>query len=626
MGSNCAQVRKANRWVMRLLLLGGIVFQSVTCFAQAKDTTPVRDTLAVYKKIKKAFSKHRATELLYDAIFVDPAPKQYENKPLSDKQKAQDPKKKLEKKIIRNINITVFDPFGYSVHDTMRQAINSFQKLANHYHHTTRHHVIRNNLTFKKYDELDMLKINESERLIRASGYINDATIYITRVPKTDSVDIQVVVLDSWTVDAPFNLSFSALSTTLRDRNFLGFGQTVEQSGGFSVSGDYNYGGGYTIQNIRHTFITSTIFYAVDKNDFRQYSKAGISLERPFYSVSTKWAGGTTFQKNWLLVKYTDTTQVNPTYHLDNFYTDIWLGRSFNPGVGAPANRPGTNVIIAGRFIDTRFQKRPSLKIDSLKQNINTSLELGSLGFSLRKYYKDQFIYRFGATEDVPEGALIQILYGVKNIEYTGYRYYSGFQLSCGLHLEGLGYVSTYCNYGTLYNKFVHNNGTLVAGFYFFSNLLKNNKWYFRQFINLKYVTGINKLPTERIQFHPEEMYGFENGSLSGTSKIVINLEAVTYAPYNIIGFRFAPLLLAGFGLLESKEHFLMQSPVYQAYAVGLLLRNENLLNASFQVTYGVYPNLPDDSKKFGKFNPVLSFSIKVPPFTISKPSEVVYY
>jgi hypothetical protein len=121
-------------------------------------------------------------------------------------------------------------------------------------------------------------------------------------------------------------------------------------------------------------------------------------------------------------------------------------------------------------------------------------------------------------------------------------------------------------------------------------------------------------------------MYGFNNGTLLGRTKMVLNLEAVAYAPYNIIGFRFAPLLLVAGGLLETDKVKLFQSIVYQAYSVGLLIRNENLLNASFEITYGIYPNLPDGNTRFYKFNPVTSFTLKVRSFAISKPTIVDYY
>ena len=60
-------------------------------FQFTKAEAQTHDTLAIYKKIKKVTSKHKFTRLLYDAVFVDPAPQQYENKPLSDQQKRKTP-------------------------------------------------------------------------------------------------------------------------------------------------------------------------------------------------------------------------------------------------------------------------------------------------------------------------------------------------------------------------------------------------------------------------------------------------------------------------------------------------------------------------------------------------------
>jgi hypothetical protein len=602
----------------------GILFQTSISSSQ------VHDTLAVYKKIKKVTSKHKFTSLLYDAVFVDPAPQQYENKPLSDNQKKKDPNQKYEGEIIRTIDIKVLDPFGYSVSDTSKYAINSFQKIANHYHVTTRNRVIRNNLLFKKNDAFDVYKFNESERILRTTDYVNDVQVYISQVPNSkDSVDIKLFVLDRWTVDAPVNASFTSISGTLIERNFLGLGQRFEQSGGYnSVNGNYQYGGLYRIANIEKTFISSNVFYATNQNIAQNKideTTAGFSLDRGFYSALTKWAGGISETKIWD-DNLDSIEKVYKYYHVENVISDLWVGRSFNPGVGAPVNRKGTNIIVALRYLDNHYQTRPLIVYDSNQKYFNSSLWLGSVAFSLRKYYKDRFIYRFGANEDIAEGALIQLLYGVKYQEGTGIRYYSGFQLSYGLHFEKIGYASAFANYGTFYYPNIHNDATFNAGFYYFSNLLQKNKWYFREFINFKYVNGINKLPGETITLNTNEMYGFDNGGLQGTKKLVLNLESVTYVPYNIIGFRFAPLILIGLGMLDTPQHQLLYSPVYQSYAIGVLVRNENLLNSSFQITYGYSPNLADDnSHNYGKFNPSIGFSIKVPVFAVIKPSVVTY-
>lgn len=609
--------------IFKCFLFFGVIFYVAPLTAQTHDT------LSIYKKIKKVTSKHKFTQLLYDAIFVDPAPQQYENKPLSDHQKEVDPNLKYEGKYIRNITVQVLDPFGYSISDTNKSAINTFQKFADKYHVKTKHFIIKNLLLIKQNEQFDLHKFNESERLLRSADYVNDAQMFIYKLKTTgDSIDIKVMVQDKWTLDGNINLSFSSVNGTLSERNVAGLGQKFVQYGSYDAnSGNYANNGNYIINNIKKTYITSNIFYTTNQHinaTVNSVTSAGFALDRPFYTTLTKWAGGITESYTWTSIN-DSVEKVYQTYNVENVFSDVWLGRSFNPGFGAPVNRKGTNIIFAFRYLDNHYQLRPEVKNDSSQKYFNSSMALGSVALSLRKYYKDRFIYRFGANEDIPEGGLIQILAGAKYLELTGLRYYSGFQLSYGSHLDQLGYLSMYLNYGTFYNENIHNNGTMNFGFYYFSDLLQSNKWYFRQFIYLKYVNGINKSKGETITLNPDELYGFDNGTLTGTKKMIVNFESVTYVPYNVIGFKFAPLLLFGFGMIENNEHQFLNSPIYQAYALGVLIRNENLLNSSFQITYGIYPNLPDNNRTFMRFNPNIGFSIKVPIFTVTKPSIVDY-
>jgi hypothetical protein len=209
--------------------------------------------------------------------------------------------------------------------------------------------------------------------------------------------------------------------------------------------------------------------------------------------------------------------------------------------------------------------------------------------------------------------------------EDIGIRYYTGFDVSRGKHVQDIGYLSANASYGSFYNKSVANNATLNLGLTYFSDLLRSHKWYYRQFIYFKYVYGVNKPSYDKITLQPDELYGFDKGKLLGSSKMLLNLEGVTYCPYNLIGFKIAPVALFGFGMLKTDEIRLWKSPVYQAYAIGVLIRNENLLTSSFEVTYGLYPNLPNGNNHFYKFNPVVSFKLKVSGFDISEPVTVDY-
>lgn len=607
----------------RLLSLKLILFIFLCLFAKFA-LAQTKDTLTIYKKIEKIAYKHRATTLLYQAIFVETAPPQYENKPLSDKQKKTDPNLKYEGKIIREIEIIIYDPFGYSVNDTTIKEINPLQKLGNKYHISTRDKIIKNLLLFKKNDKVELLVISESERIIRSTGYINDSRIYIYNVPGTkDSVDVLVFAKDKWTLDAYVSGSISGGHITLRERNILGSGQHYSQFIGYDLaSGDYKYNGNYSVGNIKNSFVSSSIIYSTTKD----VTSTGFSLNRPFYSALAQWAGGIDGNKVWGTYIKTDTVEKTVTkMRLDYISSDIWVAKNFNPGTGKRINRKNINIVVALRQADTHFQSKPSYSIDTAKTNFNSTLYLSSVGFSLRKYYKDQYIYRFGANEDVPEGLVVQVLYGLLYKEQNSMKYYTGFEVSRGKHFGRFGYFSGNVIYGTFYNKSQYNDGTLNVGLYYFSNLFENSKWYFRQFVNYKFVYGFNKAANEKITLRPDELYGFNNGTLKGTTKMILNLEAVAYAPYNIIGFRFATLLLVGGGILETDKIKLVKSIIYQSYSVGLLIRNENLQNASFEITYGIYPNLPDGNRNFYKFNPVTSFTLKVRSFAISKPTIVLY-
>ncbi len=222
----------------------------VTSSAKAQIRKPIQikidknDTLKFYKNIKKVAYKHKFTKFVFHAIFVDPAPLKYDKKPLSDKQKSYDPNLKFSGSIIRSIEVIVLDPFGYSANDTSRIFVNPLQNAANKTHIKTNRWVVKNRLLFKKNESVELLKITESERLLRQARYINDARIFLTnRDEKTDSVDILVIVHDKWTIDPSISAGSTGGTIRLRDKNLLGMGHTFEQKIGYKTSTGYSLTG-----------------------------------------------------------------------------------------------------------------------------------------------------------------------------------------------------------------------------------------------------------------------------------------------------------------------------------------------------------------------------------------------
>ncbi|MGZ3862253.1 MAG: hypothetical protein ACXVPN_12065 [Bacteroidia bacterium] len=578
------------------------------------------DSLRIYKKIKTFAYKHKLTRAAYEAVFVDPEPKEYPATPATPNQgKVVNPYLKYNGRVIRKIKITVLDPFGYSVADTVPHAINTSQKWGNHLHITTRRWVINNKLLFKTNDTLNPLSISESERLLRQSVYINDARISLAGVPNSDSVDVNVVVQDKWPVTIPAEATDVSSNARFRNQDLFGLGQQFEQFVKYTRPDKMDYSGSYTIANLDRTYISSQLFYQTN----RDVTSTGIIFDRPFYSPLAQWAGTASLSKSWTTFQYTNPTDGgNEHVPVSNLYYDMWLGKNIKLSDKKTFFDQSTNIIIGERVYGNTFQKRPSFAVDTQRLNLNSLSYVGNVGFSVQQYYKDKFIYRFGANEDVPEGLIIQFLYGAVKKEFADIKYYNGFEFARAQHFN-FGYLSFTGSYGIFFNSKISNDITTNLRLYYFSNLRRLGRWYVRIFSNSNLVYGLNKIPTEKITLTADELYGFNSGTLTGNTKLVVDMETVAYAPYNLIGFKFAPVLLAGFGVIDNEHNDLLQSNLYQGYSLGLMVRNENLLSSTFQISFGFYPFLPNGVNNVFKYNPVTSFTLRVRAFSVSKPSFV---
>ena len=163
---------KLNKLLISLVMLFVFFIMIADANAQEKDSTDI------YHKIKKKAYKRNLTTLLYNSIFVEPAAKEYPIEPAT-KEKNVNPYLKQKSKIIRNINISVYNPFGHKVEDTTLRLSNFLENIANHIHITSRHWIITNRLLFKNNDTLNPLALSETERLLRLADFINDAKIYV---------------------------------------------------------------------------------------------------------------------------------------------------------------------------------------------------------------------------------------------------------------------------------------------------------------------------------------------------------------------------------------------------------------------------------------------------------------
>jgi len=97
------------------------------------------------------------------------------------------------------------------------------------------------------------------------------------------------------------------------------------------------------------------------------------------------------------------------------------------------------------------------------------------------------------------------------------------------------------------------------------------------------------------------------------------------YLPYNFIGFRFAPFIYWNVGMVGDDVSPFIQNRFYQAFGIGLLLKNELLVFNTFQFSIGFYPYIPGTGYDILKFNPVRTYDFGFRDFEFAKPVPISF-
>ena len=601
-----------------------IFFAALHTFAHAQvsDTTGVKDSLKVYRDIERMAKKRPLTYLLYKSIINLPKPEVKQERFKKAKEPNYD---RYAGRVIRNVYISSLDPFGYSVRDTARRPKSLLEKGGNWLHVKSFPFTIKNQFLFKRGDKYDPLVVKETERILRQSRHIHDASITPVRVPGTkDSVDLYVRTQDVWSIEGGAAWSPSSWSADVGQFNFLGTSHQIRERVKRRGDGDYEHFGSYTIPYLRNTFITANGFYS----KYPTVSIHGLTLSRGFYSTLTKWMGGIALSRTMqhdTLRQFPDFTF---PFRLRYGTYDFWAGYSI-PIIkkGVSDEERGSNFIITGRNHNIRYMIKPEAVPDSLWPRLNHQYYFVGLGLSSRSYYRDYYIYRFGVPEDIPTGRLVNVVLGQELTE-TSLRWYTGIQCGIGTHVPDLGYTSLHGYYGTFINRGKHEQSVFHAELGYFTDLVQLNRWRLRQFIRFRYTTGVNRRAGEQLYITGDQgLRGFNSEEANGRQRFVINFQTQLYAPWDVIGFRFAPIVFLGVAWVgDGFSESLLKTRMYQNYGLGLLIKNEYLIWETFQVTAALYPYVPGRNDALFKYNPVRTHDFSFRDFTIDRPAILSYY
>lgn len=586
--------------------------------AQNQDTLNTKPQ--AYKDIKEYSNKNKLFKSLHKVLFT--------NKGDNQKPKQQDTTPEIDYKlyngkIIRNIDIQTYDPFGFSLTDSARLPKNKIEKGGNWLHVKTKKLTIRNMLLLKRNKPFNELEVKETERIIRSQRYVRQ--IIITPIPlknTPDSIDIDIKVLDSWSISPTGTISDSGGSVGLVDRNFGGLGHYFSNQYSTRITDNkHAFRSQYQVNNIANSFVNLGAIYQID---FEKHFQKSIYIDRPFYSPLSKYAGGLaisqTFYRDSLPDMSNNFVYTNLRYNL----YDAWVARSFR--IKNTNSKEITNFVTAIRYSVTNYKEKPSLIYDPKELYSNQQLFLGSIALTSNQYVKTKFLFNYGIIEDISVGSVFSVTGGFQRKNEKN-RPYLGAKFSMGKYINQHFYGFE-TEWGSFFNEQnLEQTVFRVEGLYF-SKAFEIKNWKIRQFINAQVVYGSHRIDYIKDKITLNGKYGiegFDSYTLTGTKKVLLTLQTQSYAPGQILGFRFSPYAAAGFGWIGDKKERFVSNNLYSKIALGIMINNDYIIFQNIQLSFAYYPTIPGTGRNIIKTNNLRNDNFDLMHFNNVRPAIVPF-
>lgn len=586
----------------------------------AQVTPQKKDSAALYRKIEKYSEKRRFTRWAHGLIFEPLTPRK-----LREKQNDESVRfKEFQGKIIRRINITTLDPFGFSERDSLKFPQKPLSKLGNRLHLKTKQLTIWNLILIRRKTPLDSLLVKESERLIRTQRFVRRVIIKPVATPYPDSVDIDIRELDSWSLIPDASFSGSKLDFQLTERNFLGIGHELYQEYQKHLEqGNSAYSIRYTIPNIMNTYVRTELNYDLELDG--QYRK-GIDVNRPFFSPYTRWGAGVYIDQWFRRDSIPSADQ--PLWAWQSFKsstTDIWAGHSLPLFKGDTEKERTTNFITSLRYFNVNFTESPAAEFDKGNFYADERHILAGLAITSRQFIQDQYLFNYGIIEDVPIGRVFGLVGGLQ-YKNNSQQTYLGARVSTGRYTN-IGYVSYNFEYGSYFRDGVASRSAVVLDSDYFTPLIEAGRWKFRQFIQGRLVVGNRRADVwgDQLSLLGEDgIPGFRSVGYFGAKKWILTAQTQSFSPWELVGFRFNPFFRYSIGMLSGPDNSFNSSKAYSQFGVGFIISNDYLVFSSFQLSFSYFPSLPDRGGTFDT-NSFSSHDFGFMNYEFGKPELVDY-
>ena len=567
-------VKKAVFFFVLLCLAGPRVFAQ-------EDIDPWSDKSMVLRakqnKITRKVFKAISTKQDTDSVFVF---------------KSEDAFIPFEGKIIRKIIVENIH-FNRTVKDTSRVIKNKLVDLGEALHTDSREDFIRNNLFIREGQPLNPFRVADNERYLRDLDFIKDSKIFVIQHnEQSDSVDLLVMTRDVFSLGASFAPgSASKFNFKVQEANLAGTGVQLSAKG--LVQSGRSPMLGYELlakkRNLWGTFVdaslgVTTINSAVSLGNENE-SAIFARLDRPLFMPFARWAGGFELSRNWS----ENTFNKNDSLFMDYAYTiqDLWAGFTFGETWRQRNGKENRHRrMLAGRILNQSFIRKPNLEAFSETERNLTDrvLALGQVTFFKQNFYKTKYVVGFGRTEDIPYGYLATLTTGWERQNGSS-RPYWGAELQKSFFSRGGNFLTIDAQAGSFLQDGQPEDVLIQFTGSYFSKIFTAGRFKVRHFAEAgysQYIERTNKLPLDINNLNG--IPRFRPDSLYGDGRWRLQLQAMVFTPWKLLGFNFAIVPQFDFATLTRANPELLSNKLFQSYSLGIRTRNENLIFNTIEV------------------------------------------
>lgn len=530
-------------------------------------------------------------------------------------------------KFIRKIIINHIG-FDKSITDTTRNIKNAAVRVANALHKNSKEWVIHDHLLFREKKQLNAYMLADNERFLRDLDFIVDARIFVVPLSSTeDSVDVLVVTRDVFSVGGRASpRGTDKFSFRLYDVNVLGAGQRMQVNGLYdhgrnpTFSSEFYYrksslAGSLINVTVGYTQLNSGSSYG-DEEENAYY----VRLDRPLASAFSRFAGGLELSRNWSQNYFSEEDTLFKNYKYD--VSDVWIGYNLS----VRRNYENRNrQFVSARFFDQKFVRRPEQPYEQSNPAFNSRTSfLGAFTLFNQEFYKTQYVYGFGRTEDIPYGETYSALVGWQSLLGLK-RPYVGFDVDKSFVRREGNFYTLSMRIGAFPYKGEIEDATLLLSAQLFSKLRHYKRYMLRRTTNVDFTYVMNQRTNTLLDINGTYgLEGFRADSVLGTKRLHGRYELILFTPWRLLGFHFAPMMFVDLAFIAPKGKFFFDDKPYAGLGGGIRTRNENLVFGTIELKFHYFPRTIEDISSF-KVSVATNLRIKYSASFVRAPSFIVY-